>query len=269
MYIPKNRITTNLYTSGNEYKDVQTGEPYTGFYWTMYNGTIFTGKNPNEKPSIELIKIVVVEEIERLTEENENFQQYADNYDSEVVPGQYQNMDDITTYNTLRDTDISQTQLIPQQYYPTPTDEEYKLGVFQRYFAVKINEPIYVELSKDVFIKMKNGNPQYNYEAYTLFGMPWTIIGFDNEVFQINQNQVIIAENKISRRGLQKFLGNDFLKFLARDSGKILYSNGEDGLVLPNGKAYIGDYHVMLDGTPMTGASHGTGNNIVLTRIYS
>ena len=38
MYIPKNKIKTNLYTKGEEYKNVVTGVPYTGYYWTMYTG---------------------------------------------------------------------------------------------------------------------------------------------------------------------------------------------------------------------------------------
>jgi len=44
MYIPKNRIKTNLYTRGDEYKNINTGIPYEGYYWSMYNGTIYTGK---------------------------------------------------------------------------------------------------------------------------------------------------------------------------------------------------------------------------------
>jgi len=49
---------------------------------------------------------------------------------------------------------------------------------------------------------------------------------------------------------------------------EILYSNGEDGLILPDGTAYIGYYHAMLDGTLMTGKYHGKGKDIVLTEIY-
>ena len=55
MYIPKNRIITDLFTRGEEYKIASTGVPYSGSYWEMYNGTIFTGKNPNDKPSEQLI----------------------------------------------------------------------------------------------------------------------------------------------------------------------------------------------------------------------
>ena len=92
MYIPKNRITTNLYTRGEEYKIAATGVPYTGYYWEMYNGTIFTGKNPNDKPSEQLIIIEDTSKAEKLTEQNVVFQQYTENYDAEVVPNQYQNI---------------------------------------------------------------------------------------------------------------------------------------------------------------------------------
>ena len=57
MYIPKNKIKTNLYTRGDEYQNISTGINYTGYYWKMYDGKIYTGKNPNEKPTVELIDI--------------------------------------------------------------------------------------------------------------------------------------------------------------------------------------------------------------------
>jgi|TARA_R110002012_G_scaffold269872_1_gene454053 hypothetical protein len=268
MYIPKNRIQTNLYTQGEEYKKISTGEPYTGYYWTMYNGTIFTGVTPNDKPTDQLIPIENEEEVVKLEEEGKSYQQYANNYDSEVVPGQYQNMNDIDTYNQINKVDISTTKLVPQQYYPTPTSEEYKLGSFTRYFACKINEIEYVELDKLTFTKMKLRNKQYLYELYKLFVVEWTLIGQENEVFNANQNVVILTEESIGKAGLRNFLRNDYLKFYAPNSGEILKSNGEDGLVLPDGTAYIGEYHVMVDGTPMTGRTHGKGQNITLTRIY-
>ena len=74
MYIPKNRIKTNLYTRGNEYKNIRTGEEYIGYYWSMYNGTLFTGKNTNDKPSEQIIKITQTENIEKQESENLNFE---------------------------------------------------------------------------------------------------------------------------------------------------------------------------------------------------
>ena len=82
MYIPKNKIKTNLYTRGDEYQNVSTGIPYTGYYWTMYNGKIFTGKNPNEKPTEELINIEsATNNIWEATSQNQIFEQYTDNWD--------------------------------------------------------------------------------------------------------------------------------------------------------------------------------------------
>ena len=103
MYIPKNKIKTNLYTRGEEYQNIVTGVPYTGYYWTMYTGKIFTGKNPDSKPQEELIQIsATTDNIWDLTSQEQTFQQYTYNYDAEVVPGQYQNMEDIDVYNNIR-----------------------------------------------------------------------------------------------------------------------------------------------------------------------
>jgi|TARA_R110000803_G_scaffold210579_1_gene282766 hypothetical protein len=280
MYIPKNKIKTNLYTSGKDYKNITTGVPYTGYYWTMYTGKIFTGKNPNDKPTEELVEITdVVNSIWDLTSQEETFQQYADNYDAEVVPGQYQNMIDVNVYNNIRKVDISLTKLIPQQYYPTPTDEEYILGVFTRYFIVKTNEDIYTEINKNTYTKLLNQDTQYLFELYTTFKLQWTLIGGEVEVSNTNRTQIEIREERLNKMGLKEFLNvpttfrYDYLQFYAPNSGEILYTGdpsreGEEGLILPNGTTYIGYYHVMLNGTLMTGQSHNSGNNIILTRLY-
>ena len=280
MYIPKNKIKTNLYTRGEEYQNIVTGVPYTGYYWTMYTGKIFTGKNPDSKPQEELIQIsATTDNIWDLTSQEQTFQQYTYNYDAEVVPGQYQNMEDIDVYNNIRNVDISITKLVPQQYYPTPTDEKYKLGVFLRYFIVKTNENIYTEIDKTTYLKLYREDTQYLYELYTIFRLQWTLVGGEEEVSNANLNVIELREEKLQRTGLKEFLQvptnfrYDYLQFYAPNSGEILYTGdpskeGEEGLILPDGTTYIGYYHVMLNGTLMTGQSHNTGNNITLTRLY-
>ncbi len=270
MYIPKNRIQTNIYTRGDEDQSVVTGLPYTGFYWTMYNGKIFTGKNPNQNPTVGLVKIEAASDnIWQAEAKGEIFQQYADTWDSEVVPGQYQDLNMITEYNKVTKTDLSSVRLMPQQFFPSPTDEQYKLGAFTRYFACKLNEPSYLELDKKTYKKMRDQDPEIVWVMFKVFRMQWTLTGIDpDSVFGINSNQAELIEEKINKKGFKDFLNNDFSQFFAQDSGKVLRSNGEDGLVLPDGTAYIGDYHVMANGTPMTGAQHGKGRNIILTRIY-
>ena len=55
MYVPLNRIITNLYTAPGEFVYKNSNAPYNGYYWKSYNGKIFTGKNPNDIPNEELI----------------------------------------------------------------------------------------------------------------------------------------------------------------------------------------------------------------------
>jgi len=257
MYIPKNRIKTNLYTRGNEYKNIRTGEEYIGYYWSMYNGNLFSGKNPNDQPSEQIIKITQTENIEKQESENLNFQQFAANYDMEVIPGQYQNMRDIDVYNNLNEVDISATQLIPQQYYPNPTEEDYTNGFFMRYFACKINETSYLELDEDTYTKMKKQDPAYNWIPYRIFRIQWTLIGEARNVAQANLSQIELVETRIRKKGLKEFIRNDFSKFYKPQS---IQSNLiTDGTVYKNsrtGLAYSGSYHIHPDKGPMVGAEH-------------
>ena len=157
---------------------------------------------------------------------------------------------------------------LPQVYFPTPTDKNYEIGSFTRYFCIKLNEPIFTELSNDVYIKLEKKDLNYDWKMYRLFVLVWVITGDEEDVLETNFNQVALVEKRLGKTGLAEYLKGNYIQFYARNSGKILYSNGEDGLVLPDGTAYIGYYHTMLDGTTMTGKYHGKGQDIVLTQIY-
>ena len=112
-------------------------------------------------------------------------------------------MEDINVYNNIRKVDISITKLVPQQYYPTPTDEEYNLGVFTRYFIVKTNENIYTEITKILILNIKS-RYQYLYELYTTFKLQWTLIGGEVEVS--NANKVIeLREERLKEQVLKNF----------------------------------------------------------------
>ena len=267
MYIPKSRIKTNLYTSGDEYMLKSTQKEYIGFYHTLYTGKAYTGKTQNDKPIEELIAFKnTTEEIFKLTSEGKIFQQYAENYDGEVVPGQIQNMEDIVNYNFITNTDISISKLIPQQYYDQPTEEDYQLGQFTRYFLVKVNELRYMEVSEKTYDSIISLSSNIVWELYIPFKTQWTIDGIEDEVFDINRNQVLIQEQSLNRKGLQEFLNNDYLKYYRSVNINNQYTSGDD-YTLPNGLNYQGLYHIMPEGIAMTGRYHGEGEDIVLTPI--
>jgi hypothetical protein len=214
MYIPKNRIKSNLYTGGGEWVIKSSNENYIGFFHSLFTGKSFTGKTQNEKPTIEIIlQTSIVDNVWSQTSEGKEFQQYADNYDSEVFQGQYQDLNDIAVYNYITNTDISKTRLTPQQHFPNPTLEDYALGSFTRYFCVKINQPLYLELNKETYNFIKNQDMKYLWEPYKVFKVQWTLVGNEKEVFNTNRNVILLLEKRSKLRGLQRFLKENYLKF--------------------------------------------------------
>lgn len=268
MYIPKNRIKTNLYTRGDEYMFKSNNKNYVGFYYSLWNGKFFTGKTQNETPTEEIIPLsAVTNDIWELTSEGQVFQQYADNYDGEVVPGQYQNMDDIHAYNLVSNTDISSTKLIPQQSYPSPTENDYLLGVFTRYFAIKANEPQYLELDHLTYQKLKKKDTNWMWEMYPIFSIQWTLIGDQTEVARANKNQILIAEKRLRRLGFDSFLRRDYLKFYRYNEQTSLFTEGGEYINRATGQEYIGYYHIHPLKGPMVGQFHTSTDHNYLDPI--
>lgn len=56
-YIPKNKVKSNLYTSGGEFAYASTLELYAGDYHELSTGKFFTGKTPNSPNIKELIRL--------------------------------------------------------------------------------------------------------------------------------------------------------------------------------------------------------------------
>ena len=100
MYIPKNRIKTNLYTSGGEWVVKSTGEEYIGFYHSLYTGESYTGKTQNDKPKELLAPLTnIYDQRWEATDRGVPFQYYTDIYDGVLYNGQTQNPDLINKYN--------------------------------------------------------------------------------------------------------------------------------------------------------------------------
>ena len=123
------------------------------------------------------------------------------------------NMEDIETYNLLNKIDVSTTVITPTQCYPYPTIEDYKLGSFARYFCVKVNQDIYLELDKETYKALVNRDPNYLWEPYNTFQLQWTLIGNQIEVFNTNRKLVILTQQKNKISGFGKFLKENYLKF--------------------------------------------------------
>jgi len=221
MYTPKNRILTDLYTRNNKLIISSSGDFYNGYYHKFYNGKMYTGKTPNEKPNYELIEVEPTDEgYSQLTPQSSQLPQtelaYTDAptiFESLDTPGYSEEM--VIAYARTQGINLNEPQrkFLPYQYYPTPTPEEYELGVFDRYFCFKINEMSYLELNKEVYEKLVNKDSTYQWELFTPFKIPWTLKGERNYVRDTNMGIIFIEERRNGKAGLNAFLRGNYLKF--------------------------------------------------------
>jgi hypothetical protein len=215
MYIPKNKISTNLYSQNDDLVYKSNQKKYTGYYYKTYDGRYFTGKNPDDGVNDELVKVEPTETGYNPTtlQSKIAFTDAPTIFDSIDAPGYSEEM--IVNYTSLKNIDLNKSTYkhLPTSYYPKPTQEDYNLGVFTRYFCVKINEDIYLEIDKKTYDALTNQKGDWLWQLYTPFQLLWTISGEEKEIEKTNYNITLLQEKRLKRRGLQEFLRNNYLKF--------------------------------------------------------
>jgi hypothetical protein len=214
-YIPLNKIVTNLYTNGGEYQSF-SGIEYVGFYHKLYTGEIYAGKTLNSNPiKIQLFPLIPSPTSNELVNTtltpsfiNEG-PPFPSGFDEEQI-----NIADNQQYMFLQNNELKDiVKSIPSQQYQTPLLEDYKLGVFQRFFCVKVNEDNYLEIDAETFTALRGQDEKWNWELYTPFRISWTLRGNQEEVERTNYNITLLAEKSLKRKGFQRFLRYNYLKF--------------------------------------------------------
>jgi len=102
---------------------------------------------------------------------------------------------------------------MPTQFYPNPGEEEYAIGSFTRYFCVKTNQPIWLEISPETFDKLNNRSGEWLWQPYQLVTLQWVLVGEKKYVANTNRNIILLAEKRNKVVGLNKFLRGNWLKF--------------------------------------------------------
>lgn len=195
MYYPKSQIKTNLYTNGNKLMYSDTKQNYIGYYWVTSKEEFFSGKNPDDPNTKSLIKIVIAEV------QNKNSNTTILDISNDIA----------INYFSLNSS--PQILNIPTYFSPQPSQQDYKIGEFQRYFVKKTNELIYIEISRDTFDKIINQDPTYLWYYYTPFYITWNISGNKEQVYNINKNIVELIINNLNLYKFNDYLRNDYLKF--------------------------------------------------------
>jgi hypothetical protein len=187
MYIPKNKIQTNLYTS-NEYVDV-LGTFYTGYYYKLYNGTFFSGRYPGEiTNSVELFPY------------NESFEP-ADPSNGANTFKLFPTPKDYTTGYFTRYFIKRRNQLL---YFELDKDS---YTDFLNNKDLKDTSIIPQDL---IFTQ----SPSQSLKAlYMPFTLNWMLKGDKSNVATVNQNMVKLAESQNKILGLGIFLKEDYTKY--------------------------------------------------------
>lgn len=197
MYYPKSQIKTGLYTNGGELLIKETKKNYIGHYWRTSSNKYYSGRTPDD---------IVTEELEvnlPPTDDNLTSEQYTYlNKDSSIFK----------EYSQLNNSFKDAVQ-IPSSYFPKPTEDDYTIGEFNRYFCKKTNEIIYIEINEDTYNKLLSKDPILLYQMYQPFKYKWKITGTRDEIYFTNKKVTEYMSKTFDLPMLHKFLKEDYLKF--------------------------------------------------------
>jgi hypothetical protein len=194
MYYPKSQIKTNLITNGKEFVYLSDNQPYSGSYWRTSDGKYYTGKNPNDTPTFELILATLP-----LPEVTSSTQSTVRIVPQKGVVNSYLNLKGININNPP-------VLLVPVYALTIPTPADYTNGAFIRYFCKQNTQYIYLEITQDTFRKLADSDSQIDYKNYTPFIITWTLSGSSREeVAGINQSVTSTTERQLELRGLTQY----------------------------------------------------------------
>ena len=199
MYFPQSQITPNQYTNGGEFQIKSNGNPYTGYYFITSTNQYFTGRNQNDTPVNELTKISTDASINALLASENTIL-------PEVIT--------ITDYTYNNIVAKPSTVLFKPIYNPnTPTQQDYQIGEYRRYFCKKTNEIIYLEIDKTTFDKLVAQSPDILWSLYQPFDIPWNLTGVKDQVATVNRNIVLLTMKNLSLPQFDAYLKFNFTKY--------------------------------------------------------
>jgi hypothetical protein len=226
-YLPKHYVKTGLVANEGQFIGKVNGTPYSGPYYEIGTGQVFSGLGPQDRSSQELTRfgnsenppgtafqeVSVAFNLDVLNlrpGESSNFIQNSPGVNFQIY--QAQMVDDYTRLKKFTEKDYS-NRMLPSGITPIPTEEDYTVGEYIRYFTKKVNENTYLELDEAQHTAITKKDSKIFYEQYFAFTLPWTLTGEEPKVFQTNKN---ITQRRIMNLrlvGFDRFLEGNYLKF--------------------------------------------------------
>jgi len=255
-YYPLSQIKTNLYTNGTEYTTLDR-VAYTGYYFKTSTGKLFTGKTPQDRPNQELIISdinTLISEDSSLTPPSLSFPAFYTSDPDPEVSEEYREFTEIYSEYVLIKEE-AKVQMVPYYIFQTPTEQDYQIGEFRRYFCKKTNEIQYVEINKIQYDLLIVKSPSILWQLYSPFNLPWQITGTQEQVAQTNKNIVDLTSQRLSLPRFGDYLNNNYLKYYKFPNISNLYTSGSE-FKTKDGQNYIGFYHIHDNTGPMVGKTH-------------
>ena len=246
MYYPKSQIKTDLYTNGGEFVTSNDGVIYQGYYFSTSNGLYFTGRNPNNKPNFPLT-LNLNSSLNPVISTSSSFSEVDSFYNYPIG------------YSLALSSDITNTSIppsLPTQTIVLPTEEEYKITEYQRYFVKKTNEIIYIEITQEEYRRYVDQDPNVSYQLYIPFTLPWVISGNRNDVYNVNKKTIERIQSNGSLQGFKSYFKNRYDQYFKYSASSNLTTDGTEFLNESTGKRYVGLYHIHPEKGPMVGAEH-------------
>jgi hypothetical protein len=160
LYYPPNQIRPNLYANAGEFVITLTNQPFTGSYHQLSNGKYYSGVlHSNDSQEITLNSITGGDQDPAI--ENSGLLPEV----VEVVSFIPNN----STYSRLVNINPDNVKELPINILNLPTQADYQIGEFQRYFAKQINQNIYIEFTEEIYNRLISQNPSIYYEQYIAF----------------------------------------------------------------------------------------------------
>jgi hypothetical protein len=258
MYFPSSQVEVNL-TSNGEFAYKTTQEPYFGIYFSTSNGKYYTN-SPDDTVIIELVPSTeLAVQSDPLSESDDSF---VVNNTTDLIP----NTPDarFETFNSEIYSLITNAPLIPPHIDPPPifhfkpNYQQISVGYAMRYFVKKVTKPLYIEISKETYNKFRKSSPSVAFNLYKPQLLIWYLTPPGTlSVEESNLINVLEFEEKVKWPNFSKYLK------IIKSEESFKYTEGNEFLY-PDRTSYVGYYHIMSDGTVMTGKEHGDSPEIKL-----
>ena len=223
-YFPKSKVNIKEASTG-EFIFKSNRKPFMGKYLELSNGKYYAGTNTTNLGN-EIIKAI---------EESSN--------------NSMGTSFSVQKYNLLKPKNnkfLKSTKQIPINK-PTPTEQDYQRGYYNRYFAKRINHPkSYIEINTATVKKIQEKS-EYNYRLYEVGSIIWAL---KNGTRKTNKNNLKLLEKTFPHISTLFPILNEFEII----DGPLNTSGGQ--LYYEDGREYTGPYHIHPDKGPMVGAQH-------------